>query len=288
MTKRVVICGGSGLIGSAFAENLTRAGYEVVIVSRHPEDGEIAWNQLPQALEGAVAVVNLSGRNIACKFTSANKQAILSSRIDSARKIADAIEQCTVKPGKWINSSATGFYGNRGDELLNESSPAGPGFQSEVCIQWEDACLKNPVQIPKVVVRTGIVLTARGGVLRSLLPLVKGFNGGSAGNGKQWLPWIHIDDIVGIYRWAIENETPEIIGGSTLEPVRNRDFMAWLRKTYHRPWSIPVPRFIISLVGKLIGPDSSLVLNSSRVIPSTLTDFKFKFPTLESITESDL
>ena len=288
MTKRVVICGGSGLIGSALAENLTGAGYEVVIVSRHPEKREITWDQLPQALEGALAVVNLSGRNIACKFTPANKQAILSSRIDSAKKIAEAIAKCSVKPGKWINSSATGFYGNRDDELLNESSSPGKGFQAEVCIQWEDACLKSPVQVPKVVVRTGVVLTARGGVLRSLIPLVKGFNGGPAGNGKQWLPWIHIDDIVGIYRWAIENETPEIIGGSTLEPVRNRDFMAWLRKTYHRPWAPPIPRFMIMLVGKLIGPDASLVLDSCRIIPSTIAEFKFKFPTLESIEDADL
>ena len=288
MRKRIVITGGSELIGTALAKELQSADYEVVIISRHPKGDEVGWDQLASAIEGAKAVINLAGRSIACKFSEANKNEILRSRIESANQIAKAIEQCEVKPGKWINSSATGFYGDRGDEILSESSPPGNTFQTEVCIQWEDACLKSQVQTPKTVVRTGVVLSAYGGALPPLIRLTKMFVGGVAGNGQQWLPWIHLDDIVGIYCWAIENDTPEIIGGSTLEPVRNQDFSAWLRKTYHRPWSPPIPAFLITLVGKTLGPDASLVLDSTRVVPVTLTDFKFKFPTLDSISAGDL
>ena len=288
MAKRVVICGGTGLIGSALHQQLEKAGYDVVIVSRHPKGDDVGWDQLASALDGAKAVINLAGRSIACKFSEENKRQILESRLESTKNIADAVNQCRTKPEKWINSSATGFYGDRGDEILTESSPPGKSFQSEVCIQWEAACLKSPAQIAKTVIRTGVVMSARGGVLKTLIPLTKMFAGGAAGSGKHWLPWIHIDDIVGIYCWAIDHDTPEILSGSAPEAVMNRDFMAWLRKIYNRPWSPPIPSFIIELEGKLIGPDSSLVLGSCRIAPTELRGYTFKFPTLESISQNDL
>ncbi len=288
MAKRVVICGGTGLIGSALQRQLNEAGYEVVIVTRHPNGDQVSWDQLASVIEGSKAVINLAGRSIACKFSEENKRQILESRLESSKNVAAAINQCTVKPEKWINSSATGFYGDRGDEILTESSPPGSSFQSEVCILWEDACLKSSVQIAKTVVRTGVVLSGHGGVLKTLIPLTKAFAGGAAGNGKQWLPWIHIDDIVGIYCWAIEHDTPEIICGCAPEATPNRDFMAWLRKTYNRPWAPPIPSFIIELEGKLIGPDASLVLGSCRISPREPQGYPFKFPTLAEISEKDL
>ena len=288
MSNRIVICGGSGFIGSALQAKLKSTGYEVIVVSRHPKGDEVGWEQLAESLEGAKAVVNLSGRSIACKFTVENKRQILTSRLESSQKVAEAIRQCTVKPEKWINSSATGFYGDRDHEILTEQSSRGSNFSSDVCVAWEDACLKSAVDIKKVVVRTGIVLSSQDGVLSNLVPLVKGFLGGTAGSGLQWISWIHINDIVEIYAWAIEHDTPEIVSGSTYAPVQNEHFMAWLRQAFRRPWSPPVPAFILKFVGKTIGPDASLVLDSYRVIPSTLTDFPFEFPTLDSIRRADL
>jgi uncharacterized protein (TIGR01777 family) len=288
MSSRIVICGGSGFIGSALRSQLKTAGYDVIIVSRQPKDGEIGWSQLAHSLEGAKAVINLSGRSIACKFSEANKREIRSSRIESAKQVADAIAQTEVKPEKWINASATGFYGNRGQEILTESSTRGSNFSSEVCVAWEDACLKAPVDIPKVVIRIGIVLSSHGGVLSKLVPLTKAFLGGTAGNGDQWISWIHLTDIVRIIVWTIKHDTPDIVSGSTHSPVQNRDFMTWLRRAYGRPWSPPVPAPLLNLVGKVVGPDASLVLDSYRVIPSTLSNFPFEFPTLSSISRSDL
>ena len=187
MGGRIVICGGSGFIGSALKSRLTDAGYVVRVVSRHPKIDEISWDQLATELEEAEAVINLSGRSIACKFTDKHKQEILSSRINSTKLVAEAIEQCTVRPRKWINASATGFYGDRGDEILTETSRSGSNFSAKVCIAWEDACLHSPAKTEKVVIRIGVVLSAHGGVLKKLIPLVKVGLGGAAGSGHQWL-----------------------------------------------------------------------------------------------------
>ena len=232
--------------------------------------------------------MNLSGRSIACKFTKQNKQKILSSRIDSAQRVENAINQCMVKPKKWINASATGYYGNRGQEVLNESSAPGTNFSAKTCVTWEDACLNSDAQTEKVVIRIGVVLSAHGGVLSKLIPLVKAFLGGTAGNGKQWISWIHLVDIVKMIQWTIEHETPSIVSGSTTSPVQNSIFMTWLRRIHRRPWTSPIPTLLLILVGKVFGPDASLVLDSYRVVPSVLPGFSFEFPTLESINLSDL
>jgi hypothetical protein len=235
-----------------------------------------------------LAIINLAGRSIACKFSAENKREILSSRLESARQVAEAIAQCHDKPKKWINASATGFYGDRGDEVLNEASTAGETFSAKTCIEWEEACLNSGASTEKIVVRIGVVLSAHGGVLSKLIPLVKAFLGGSARTGKQWISWIHLHDVVRIIQWTIEHETPSIVSASNHNPVQNDVFMRWLRSIYSRPWSPPVPALILTIVGKCIGPDASLVLDSYRVIPSTLPEFKFDYPTLDSIARKDL
>ena len=288
MAKRVVICGGTGFIGHALYKLLDEAGYEVVIVTRNPKPGQYSWDQLPQAIEGSCAVVNLAGHNIACKFTPENKRLILSSRIESAKNISAAIAQCTIKPEKWINASATGFYGDRGDETLNESSPAGTGFLAETCIAWENACFSDKSETKKTVIRIGVVLANGQGVLRTLVPLAKAFLGGAAGNGNQWVPWIHIQDIARLIHFAIDHGTPAILSGSSPNPVQNKDFMAWLRRINHRPWSPNVPTPVMKLIGDVIGPDASLVLTSCRIISTQPADFQFKYPTLKSISATNL
>jgi uncharacterized protein (TIGR01777 family) len=288
VSNRIILCGGTGLIGSALAPELMASGYEVLIVTRSPKRGEYGWEQLPEILEGSLAVVNLSGRSIACKFTEQNRREILSSRIDTAKMVSDAISLCAVKPKKWINASATGFYGDRGDEVLTESSSPGTNFSAETCVAWEDACLKSSAETAKVVIRIGVVLSVKGGVLSKLVPLVRAFLGGSAGNGSQWISWIHLEDIVRMIQWTIEHATPQIVNGSNQKPIQNREFMAWLRRIYGRPWSPPVPGAVLNIIGKTLGPDSSLVLDSCRVVPSILSGFSFEHPTLDAIKASDL
>ena len=288
MSKRIVLCGGTGLIGSALSTKLESSGYDVLIVTRTPKGDEYGWDRLQEALEGSLAVVNLSGKSIACKFTEENKREILSSRIETAKMVSDAINRCVVKPTKWLNASATGFYGDRGDEVLTELSPVGSNFSAETCVVWEDACLKSSAETEKIVIRIGVVLSANGGVLAKLVPLVKAFLGGSAGSGNQWISWIHLDDIVRLIQWTIENESAQIVNGSNQKPIQNKEFMTWLRKIYHRPWSPPVPAVLLVIVGKLFGPDSSLVLDSCRVVPSVPPGFSFEYPTLDAIRAVDL
>lgn len=288
MKQRVVICGGSGFIGTALRRQLESAGYDVVIISRNPNPDELNWDQLPSALEGALAVVNLAGRSVNCIFTQANKKEILASRVETTAKVAGAIDHCIHKPKKWINASATGFYGDRGDEALHESSQAGTGFLPDICTAWEQACLNSDAETNKYVIRIGVVLSAQGGVLAKLIPYVKAFLGGSASTGNQWLSWIHLSDLARLVQHVIEQDTGPIVSGSTPNPVQNRDLMTWFRKAYGRPWSPPIPALILKVNGRLIGPDASLALDSYRVVPALLPDFQFNYPTLDSINRSDL
>ena len=288
MIRRVVICGGAGFIGTALRRQLESSGYDVTVISRNPGEGQLGWDQLSETLEGAFAVVNLAGRAINCVFTDQNKREILTSRVESTEKIAAAINQCLVKPKKWINASATGIYGDRGDEALNESSPSGDGFLPEICTAWENACLLSTAETQKAVIRIGVVLSSKGGILAKLIPYVKALLGGSAGHGNQWVSWIHLTDLIRLIMHMIEHDTPSVVSGSTQNPVQNRDLMSWLRGLYRRPWSPPVPAFILKLNGRLIGPDASLALDSCRVISAQLPDFQFVFPSLESIKRSDI
>ncbi|MBI1333099.1 MAG: TIGR01777 family protein [Armatimonadetes bacterium] len=288
MNKKVVICGGSGLIGQALDKRLTDSGYDVVTVSRHPKLGEISWDDLGRAIDGATAVINLSGRPIACKFTESNKREILNSRVESTQKVAKAFATCTNPPAKWINASAVGFYGNRGDETMTEASSPGSGFVVDVCRAWEDACLKSEANCAKTVLRIGVVLTSNGGAMSKLMPLTKAFLGGAVGNGLQWMSWIALKDLVRLFEWVIENDAPSVVNACAPEPIRNGDFMAWLRRQLRRPWSPPVPAFMMKLLGQTVGPDASLLLDSTRAIPTQTGDFQFMVPSLENARLDDL
>jgi len=286
--QRIVICGGSGVVGGALSQRLRESGYDVAIVSRHPESGEFSWEQLPSVLEGALAVVNLAGSPIARKFTDANKKEILDSRVNSTLQVGAAIEQCSHGPTKWINASATGYYGDRGDEVLTEESKPGTGFVADVCSAWESACLQSSAKTSKRILRLGIVLSKQGGALVPLIKVTKLFLGGRVGSGMQWMPWLTISDLTRLIQYSIENEMPEIVNACAPNPVQNRQFMAWLRAQIGRPWSPPVPAAMLTIVGKLVGPDASLLLGSSRVISEKTGGFQFDFPSLENLKLGDI
>lgn len=286
---KIIIAGGTGLIGSALSAEFQKRGHRVLLLSRTAGEGRLPWNgdsagDWGTELVDCTAIINLAGSPISVKFSSQNRARILSSRVGPTGAIGAAI-QANCDGGNqplWINASAVGFYGNRGAEICTESSDLGEGFLPSVCQAWEEACLDHPAQCPKAIVRIGVVLSAGGGAFPILQRLTQAFLGGHLGNGLQSMSWIHVDDLVNLFTWLIDNSKAGIYNGTTPNPVTNRELMTELRKAEHRPWSPPVPAPILRLVGKTVGPDSSLLLDSLRAVPQRAMDegFEFEFLTV--------
>ncbi len=288
---KIVIAGGSGFIGRALALRFKVAGCEVVILSRSGKGpGEVQWDgkslgPWASELEGAAAVINLSGEPAILRWTPENRKKILNSRVDSTRAIGSAIMNCKEPPKVWVNASAVGYYGDTGDRLVDESAPPGDDFLAGVCKAWEAAVdeFKTPAT-RKAIVRVGFPISLDGGGLQPLVKLTNLFLGGQAGSGMQYLPWVHIDDLTAIFQNCVENEkAPQIVNGVGPNPAPNKDFMKALRMALGRPWSPPAPAPAMRIVGALIGIQVDPVLASSRVVPTELikSGFKFKHPVLE-------
>ncbi len=288
---RVVLAGGSGFIGRHLTAELKQHDYEVVTLSRkgnHGWDGKNlgAWTR---DLEGAAAVINLAGKSINVRMTEANKREILESRRDSTEVIGRAIQEAANPPKVWLNANAMGYYGDRGDEVLTEESTPGTDFFAEVSRVWQAPL--DTLDTPgtrKATFRIGFVLGKDGGGLPPLATLTKCFLGGKLGSGKQWLSWIHIEDICRMFRWAIESEAAGHYNATAPNPVRNEDFMAALRTQLHRPWAPPAPEIALRLLGKVMVPDPSIALISSRIIPKRACDegFSFRYPELREALQS--
>lgn len=281
---KVVLAGGSGFIGKHLAQLFSsHGGYEVITLSRSTGPGKVQWDAKTvgdwwKELDGADAVINLTGETISQKFTPETKARIRSSRLDSTQAIHNAIQKCETKPF-WINASAVGYYGSAGNTILDESSQPGTGFLADLCQEWE--ALPNQTE-NTAIIRIGIVLHPDGGALKPLDTLTRSFLGGHAGTGQQWMPWIHIDDLCEMIFWIAQNKLNGPFNLCAPNPVTNADFMQTLRKVRNRPYSPPVPSFMLNLIGQTIGPDSSLILNSLRCIPKHAQDigFEFRFPKL--------
>jgi uncharacterized protein (TIGR01777 family) len=245
-----------------------------------------------RTVDGASAIINLAGENIASgRWTKSKKTRILQSRLDATEAIAKAIGQTEHKPQLLVQASAIGYYGSRGDEILNEDSPAGTGFLAHVCKRWEQAI--RPLEdsgIRLVTIRLGPVLGAEGGMMPKLLPAFRLFLGGHPGAGKQWLSWIHIDDVTSAIRFLIENDDSRGVFNLTAPcPASAKDFYGLVGKTTHRPAVFPLPAFVLKmLMGQMA---TELLLSSQKVTPKKLlqTRYKFKYPdpepALENITQ---
>ncbi|RYG47527.1 TIGR01777 family protein [bacterium] len=270
----VVVAGATGFIGKRLCDHLKETGWNVLRLVRDGQEGELHWDGIApgdweKGLEGAAAVINLAGAPITLPWTEENRELIRDSRTQSAEAIARAILKAESPPEVWVNSSAVGFYGDRGDELITEEAPAGTEFLSEVCVAWEEAAARW--ELPKtrlVLMRTGVVLGRGGGAFEPLLSLSKAFLGGAAGDGRQWMPWISLDDMCRMYAFALDEEKAEgPLNGVAPEPVRNADLMASVRKALGRPWAPSAPEFALNLASKVGGPDPSMLLDSMRVVP---------------------
>jgi uncharacterized protein (TIGR01777 family) len=266
----------------------------VVVLSREPRAEapfrEVRWDGATRGgwapeLEGAAAVVNFAGRSINCVHTPENRREILASRLTAVTALGQGWAVAKNPPPIWVQCSATGFYGNAGDRLCDESQPPGPGFLSDVCRRWEEtfAALALP-GVRRVVLRLGVVLDAEHGALPPLAKLTRRFLGGSVGNGRHSISWIHRDDVTAIFQRALER--PELSGtynACAPGPVTNAAFMRELRAVLGRPWSPPAPAFAVRLAaGPLMGVDASLALEGQRCVPARLQAAGFTFAHAEA------
>jgi uncharacterized protein (TIGR01777 family) len=292
---RILITGASGPIGSALRASFARESAEVVrLVRGAPKNaGEIQWNPMapvPAAMvSGFDAVVHLSGETVMGRWTEAKKKAIRESRVTSTKNLAAALAGADRKPRVFVCASAIGFYGDRGDEILNEDSASGPGFLPEICREWEQASrIAAEAGIRTVNVRIGLVLSAKGGALSAMLTPFKLVVGGRIGSGKQWWSWIHVDDIIGGIRHAIGKES--VSGPVNLvgpKAVRNAEFTKVLASVLRRPAIFPVPEFAVRMA---FGTQAAneMMLASQRVVPARLeaSGYLFRYRELRTALEN--
>ena len=289
---RVAISGASGLIGKALSASLAQSGHHphfIRRISNTASANEIAWDASrglieKEKLEGADVVIHLAGENIAARRWSASqKERIRSSRVEGTALIAKTLSELERNPRLLLSASAIGIYGDRGDETITEDSPCGLGFLSEVGQAWEHACAAaRRAGIRVVHIRLGMVLDRRGGALAKMLPIFKLGLGGRLGNGRQWMSWIALQDVISAIEFLISKS--DAAGSFNLtapNPVTNSEFTRTLADTLRRPAFLPVPSAVLKMVfGEMA---DALLLSSTRVLPKRLQGLGFKFahPTLE-------
>ncbi len=292
---KVLITGASGLLGKALQKSFAEKGYEMLLASRQePKDEQhIQWDiengfAEPERLEGIDAVVHLAGENVAgFRWNDEKKKAIRDSRVLGTRSVVEAISKLNKKPKVLVAASAIGFYGERGDEEVTESSTAGDNFLAEVGKAWESESRRaEDAGIRTVLLRTGIILSKEGGALATMLTPFKLGVGGVVGSGKQWMSWISLDDEMAIINFAIENENLRgAVNAVSPNPVTNEEFTKTLGEILYRPTFLPLPEFAVSMLFGEMG--DALLLASTKVLPKRLEDagFEFKYPELKAALE---
>lgn len=293
---RVIITGGSGLIGRALARELGGAGHDIVVLTRDPDragrlppgvraakwDGKTAqgWSPL---LDADTAIVHLAGESIAeGRWTAEKKRRIRDSRVVSGQAVMDAIREAPARPRVLIQSSAVGYYGPHGDEVIPEDAPPGRDFLAEICKEWEASTAEaEGLGVRRALARTGIVLARDGGALPVMSLPFKMMIGGPIGDGRQWVPWIHIEDEVGALRFLLEREDAHGPFNLTApQPVTNRELTRALARALGRPGFLPAPGFALRIA---LGEMADMVLQGQRAVPSRLRElgFTYRWPELE-------
>ncbi len=278
----VCVLGGTGFIGGRLVDALVARGDQVTVISRDPARGDaqrqpgVKYRGYPADVDGFDAVINLAGEPVFGKrWNDAQKAKILESRVSITREIVEAIRDAKRPPKVLINGSAVGFYGDRGDEELPEGSAAGDDFLATVCQAWEAEAAKAPCRT--VLFRTGVVLHPDGGALSQMMLPFKMGAGGPIGFGKQWFPWVHMDDEIGLLLWALDSEVAGPVNAVAPGVVRNSEFTKAFGKALHRPTLIPIPPIGLRI---MLGEVSEMLTGSQRCIPKAAIDggYTFKFP----------
>jgi uncharacterized protein len=286
---KILVAGASGLLGSALSQLLQSRGHTLTRLVRRParSAGEVSWNPAegilaPEAVSGQDAVVNLAGSALNLRpWTRSFKENLASSRIRSTRTLAAAIAAAEQPPGVFISQSGSAYYGNRGDEVLTEESSPGDLFMSDVCRKWEDAALGAPCRT--VITRTGIVITPRAGALPRLLTPLRFGVGGPLGSGRQWWPWITLDDDVAALAFLLASDVSGPVNLCAPEPARAGELVQALADALGRPARFRVPEAVLKAVlGELA---ENMVLVSAPMQPQKLTaaGFVFEQPTLQDM-----
>jgi uncharacterized protein (TIGR01777 family) len=292
--KRIIIAGGTGFIGRAFVRELAGRGADVVILTRDPHTSpqvgrHVRWDgktvgDWARELDGAEAVINLAGKNVNCRYTPAALAEVDESRVNAVVAMNTAIAACNAPPRVLIQAATTAIYGDTGDRWLDESAPIGYGVPPLTALKWEHAFAVNPTpRTRRVTLRISFVLGKGGGALSMLSTLTKCFLGGAVGSGRQYISWVHIDDLVRLVVRAIEDDAMHgLYNVATPNPVTNAAFMRELRHAHGRPWCPPTPAPLVRLGCLILRTEPVLALTGRRVLPRRLTDagFRFCFPDL--------
>ena len=286
---KILVTGATGLVGTALVEAMGRDGHMVCRLIRagsKKREGadkgfDVEWNpdtgELGGAGVGPDAVVNLAGAPIAeGRWTEERKRVLRSSRIDTTRALVKVLAQMNARPRVLVSASATGVYGNRGDEILTEDSKPGTDFLSDLALEWEAEALKaESLGIRVVIVRLGIILAKEGGALPQMMKPFQIGLGGKLGNGRQWMSWVALEDVVGIIRMAIEsNSVRGLVNVVAPEPVRNAEFTKTLAEVMHRPAIFVAPTFALRLA---LGEMADALLGSQRVVPQRAEQLGYAF-----------
>ena len=290
---KLVIAGGAGFLGRALIWAMAPVATEIVVLSRSstPIAGArvVSWDgqtvgPWARELDGADAVVNYAGSPIFTRWTRANRVEILSSRVAPTKTIASAISACAQPPRIWVNGSATGFYGDRGSESLDETAGQGAGFLAVVCGAWEAAAVLDSPKTVITLLRTGVVLDPGHPPLSLLLRLTKLFLGGRIGNGAAYMPWIGLRDHANLVRFCTEHAIGGPVNAVAPEAITNRDLMCALRARLRRPPALPTPVWPIRLAAHF-GFPTEAVLASTRAVPSVVSGWGFEWtsPSLQSL-----
>lgn len=299
---KIVIAGASGFIGTALVELLARKGHALTLLTRVKKTltpagaTTIVWQPgssgawpraLDETMTNADGVINLAGESIAAgRWSEARKQKLRSSRIETTRALVEAIGKTPSNIKFLINASAVGYYGPRGDEIVTEAEPPGGDFLARLCRDWEIEALRAEGSGARVaLLRTGIVLGRGGGALAKMVPPFKFFLGGPLGSGRQWMPWIHLEDEIGLIGFLIDANARGAINATAPEPVRMKEFCAALGKALGRPSWAPVPAFVLRAA---LGEMAEMLLTGQRAVPAEAErlGYRFRYPTLRPALEN--
>lgn len=296
---KIVVAGGSGFLGEPLVKRLLTRGDDVAVLTRnatHVRAGRaVQWDAKSQGVwsdEAAAAdvVINLAGENIGeGRWTDERKKRLIDSRLNATHAIVEALRRDPARPRTMINASAVGIYGNRGDELLDESSPRGAGFLADLVERWEAAAREAESLARLVLLRFGVVLDAEGGALKKMALPFKFGAGGPVGNGMQWMSWIDRDDAVRFIEWAIDRDSVRgVYNATSPQPVRNKNFARALGRALHRPAFLPAPAFALKLAFGQMAEE--VLIAGQRVAPrrAAAEGFTFERPTLEAALAHEL
>jgi len=304
MSKKIAITGASGLIGTSLVRKLYERGDNIYIITRGKSKtgndlsryGTIIQfdfkspHKISQVISGFDAVIHLAGASISGKrWSDEYKSIILKSRVNSTKVMVEVISKAKTKPKLFLTASAVGYYGNRGEETITEKSSKGNGFLAEVCNAWEEEANKiQKYDIRNVIVRIGIVLSKDGGALKKMVLPFKFFVGGILGSGRQYLPWVHIDDVVSIITEAIDkSEYSGVFNSVSPNPVKMSEFSKTIGKVLKRPSIFRVPEFLLK---NIMGEAAELVIGGQKALPEKLlqTGYRFKFENLKDALDDVL